>query len=133
MMTDSYYASLKGPKKFYAELHFVQFFLPCFVASFLDMHKNKKIPRNTVAWYLTFVHELIKTFEAKENENTAVDSLFQSFCCSFVVLAENIPTSIFWKSELIQLSIGKAITPNFDSENMVKIIFKTSPKFSIIN
>jgi hypothetical protein len=119
MMTDSFYASLEGPKKLYEELPFVQFILPCFVASFLDMHKDKSIPQSNVAWYLRFVHELIKSFEANENKDTTVESFEKAFCCSFLNLAENIPISILWKAEMIQFGIGKAIMPTFDADNIV--------------
>jgi len=118
-MIQSFYASLNGTKKFYEEIQFVQFILPCYVASFLDLCKDSSVSREKTAWYLRYVHELIKSFEEKENEETANGARFQSFCCSYLTLAENIPTSIFWKAELIQCVISRAMMGSFDLKNEV--------------
>ncbi|XP_059490902.1 uncharacterized protein LOC132205676 [Neocloeon triangulifer] len=52
-----------GPIRLYGEMSAVQYILPCFVASFLDMDADPSVSVASKRQYLDFVHQMIKTYE----------------------------------------------------------------------
>jgi len=62
-MIETQFKTLKGPFTFFLELQFVQYMLPCFVASFLDMEKDKTVSSEVKEKYLKFVHLLVSNYE----------------------------------------------------------------------
>lgn len=56
----------------YPECLTAQFLLPCFVASFLDLCKEKNVPQAEKDQYMRFVHELILSYERHPFNQLAV-------------------------------------------------------------
>ncbi|CAB3386343.1 Hypothetical predicted protein [Cloeon dipterum] len=60
----------KGPDRKEGKLHnfkewfLVQYLLPCFVASLLDLWENKSAKEGVKIWYMKFVYRLIELYEA---------------------------------------------------------------------
>jgi len=65
-MIEKQFKTLKEPFIYYAESQVVQLILPCFVASFLDMDKDSSVSQESKEMYLSFIHELIKSYEEFE-------------------------------------------------------------------
>jgi len=52
-----------GLKVVYPECQVLQYLVPCFVASALDLYKDSSVPHDKKKEYLQFVHELIESYE----------------------------------------------------------------------
>jgi hypothetical protein len=71
------YESNSKAVNIYPEIHFVQFILPCFVASFISLCKDTTVSAEGKKFYMRFVHELIHSFESEENLKDTSSTLIQ--------------------------------------------------------
>jgi hypothetical protein len=66
MIKQQYESLLKGPPYYYhPEILTVQYILPCFVASYLELEQTDKSSQAKEE-YLRFVHELVKSYEQRD-------------------------------------------------------------------
>jgi hypothetical protein len=61
-MLEAQYKAKEGSHIFYPEAQFVQYLLPCFVASYLDLCKSK-VNAKDCQEYLNLIHQLVKSYE----------------------------------------------------------------------
>jgi hypothetical protein len=66
-MIDKQYENIQSPSSdcfnFHPEMSTVQLLLPCFVASFLDLHSEKGVSQVTKRQYQQIIHDLIRSYE----------------------------------------------------------------------
>jgi len=55
-----------GLRVVYPECQVLQYLVPCFVASALDLYKDSSVPHDKKKEYFQFVHELIESYETRE-------------------------------------------------------------------
>jgi len=66
MLERQYLSRRGGARVVYPECQFLQYIIPCFVANYLDTHKDPSVPQDKKKEFLKFVHNLIESYETKE-------------------------------------------------------------------
>jgi hypothetical protein len=102
----------------------VQYILPCFVASFLDLDKDPSVSLKHKAKYQEFIHELIKCYERHEYSQVllfkldhvnfslnALPKLLKDICEDLKNIEENIQR-FFPNCKPVYAMFSKGIVPN---------------------
>jgi len=122
-MIEKQFQSLKGCFRFYPECQFVQFILPCFVANLLDMDKDPSVSTDKKVNFITFVHELMKSYETHEySTNLAADIRFKSFALA------TQPNMVVYKIVDWQKSVASHLKPLLGI-NMFELLRKDGLEF----
>jgi hypothetical protein len=99
---------------------FIQYILPCFVASFLDLSQNNDVDFVNKQKYLGFVHELIKGFEKNPYKVTNVHGALPGGYSPYQLSPQTTQQTICWQDELIQRGLYNIL--NFSKSNSYEAV-----------
>jgi len=66
MLERQYLTRRGGVRVVYPECQTTQYILPCFVASYLELHKDPSVDQDKKKEFLLFVHNLVESYETQE-------------------------------------------------------------------
>jgi len=121
-MLESHFNSTPKWRRFYPEMNFVQYILPCFVVSFLDLAKDPSAKPEGKKWYMQFVHELICTFETEENYKNSSDCMVPKTHSPYHLLiggGEPTDNILLGRIELILKTMNLGICGSAESKSQV--------------
>jgi hypothetical protein len=107
---------------------FIQYILPCFVASFLDFSENNDVDFVNKQSYLRFVHELIKGFEKRPYKTTNVHGALPGGYSPYKLSPQTTQQTICWQDELIQRGLYNCLnvskTNSYEAVKLLNVIHK---------
>jgi len=99
------------PADFYPEWPFVQFVLPCFGASFLELANGNRVPEVKKKWFLHFIHRLLCSYQKKLR--------YPNDKCKPLLTNQEGPVFMVHKAEQVKSALSRAIFGNKRDENII--------------
>jgi len=66
MLERQYLTRKGGVRVVYPECQFIEYIVPCVVATFIDIYKDPSVSQDKKKEFLQFVHDLIESYETQE-------------------------------------------------------------------
>jgi len=133
-MIETQFKTLKGPFTFFPELQFAQYMLPCFVASFLDMEKDKTVSSEVKEKYLNFVHLLVSNYERYPFSQQLTSKKRKiPFAHTAFITSSNKGDSIVMAGHTISILRKIVAVPKFENafNRGILYLFQYNPHFGI--
>jgi hypothetical protein len=111
----------KNQMKLHPDWQFVQYILPCFVASFLEFSENDDVEREDKKNYIKIVHELIKSFEVNPTKIATMMGPYPGGFSPYELQGFAFYNVLKWQKHLLQSGLHKALGSSPKSEKVSEI------------
>jgi len=108
-MIEHQHSSFDGKVKIYHECQFVQYIMPCLVASFLDVANDPSFKQKKKKVFLQFIHELLKSFEESKNFDAYSDTLLLSQKSPYTMGLPNNAAVLYWQTKGIAEKLSESV------------------------
>jgi len=142
MLEKQYLSRRAKLKVVYPEQQVVQYLLPCFIASFLDLYKDPKVSKNKKKEYLQFLHLLVESYERQEfcqEVSSVARGQFKKVPFSFqaqgfaLVADKTYKCQIFLRQKLQVMLGGSRVLDNlFDNECMTVLNYQNDHQVELL-